>query len=210
MSHETRIHPRSPACRCFSPAIPCTCRWCSISDNEQHGKRTTEMGTAAARNGVSSRDSFDSIQSADSPPLYQPASASSSGSADSAPDASKCTVPECSACAETGSQPCVEGMRRVLGDVHIRGVSAGKLHPGKTQRQEAPFANCTVVLDRPLSVVVIGSGFGEHFSWSIVSLDIIVRRNLKLTLQPLPQCQAGFSAAIACTRQGKWASMSLN
>lgn len=54
----------------------------------------------------------------------------------------------------------VEGMRRVLGNLHIKGISADKLHRGKTQKQEAPFANCTTVLEPPLNVIIIGSGFG--------------------------------------------------
>lgn len=59
------------------------------------------------------------------------------------------------------SESFVEGMRRVLGSLHIKGVSAEKLHRGRTPKQDAPFANCTAVLDPPLSVVIIGSGFGE-------------------------------------------------
>lgn len=59
------------------------------------------------------------------------------------------------------SESFVEGMRRVLGSLHIKGVSADKLHRGKTQRQDAPFASCTIQHSPPLNVLIIGSGFGE-------------------------------------------------
>lgn len=61
----------------------------------------------------------------------------------------------------SSSESFVEGMRRVLGSLHIKGITAEKLHRGKTQRQDAPFSTCTLVHDPPLNVAIIGSGFGK-------------------------------------------------
>lgn len=138
------------------------------------------MGTASmhrqhVRSGAASREGFVSV-SVPPTPVYEQASLSSKNLfTESTTTLSSEAVGHRTAWVQAGVSPTqidsqntkndspsfVEGMKRVLGSLHIKGVSAHKLHRGKTQKQEAPFANCTATLDPPLNVVIIGSGFGK-------------------------------------------------
>jgi hypothetical protein len=65
---------------------------------------------------------------------------------------------------DTNSESFVDGMKRILGNLHIKGLSAEKLHRGKTRAQDAPFATCVAlqVHEAPPNVVIVGTGFGER------------------------------------------------
>lgn len=177
------------------------------------------MGTASihrqpARDGAVSREGFVSV----SPPSVYPQASPSTRKlfTESTATLASDTAGHRTAWVEAGipskepqsrtnndSESFVEGMRRVLGSLHIKGISAEKLHRGRTPKQDAPFANCTIVLDPPLSVVIIGSGFGEfHISSVIYRLSSKLETD-SLVTSDLHRFIAGFSAAIACARQGR-------